>query len=175
MTDAVEIARYAISVALTGALLWAAVSDAVTRKIPNASVIVVLALFVVWSFVDPLAHLTGALVAGVTAFVVFYALYAFRILGAGDAKLFSAVALFAGLAYLGSFSMATVLAGGAMAVVTLASRPRRALVIFNLRGRGDFGRGIPYGCAIAFGGIVMHWGRLLGLLAPYSLFGVGSI
>jgi prepilin peptidase CpaA len=167
-----EIARYGISVALTGALLWAAVSDAVTRKIPNASVVAVLALFVVWSFLNPLNHLTDALLAGVIAFIVFYALYAFGILGAGDAKLFAAVALFAGLAYLGSFSMATVLAGGAMAVVTLASRPRRALVIFNLRGRGDFGRGIPYGCAIAFGGIVMHWGRMLGLLTPYTMFGL---
>jgi prepilin peptidase CpaA len=169
-----EVARYTISVALTGALLWAAVSDALTRKIPNRSVIAVLALFIVWSFVDPLSNLTGALLAGAIAFVVFYALYAFRILGAGDAKLFSAVALFAGLAYLGSFSMATVLAGGAMAVVTLASRPRRALVIFNLRGRGDFGRGIPYGCAIAFGGILMHWGRLLGFLTPYTMFGVAT-
>jgi len=167
-----EIARYAVSVALTGALLWAGISDAITRKIPNASVLVVLGLFVVWTFLNPLTHLTGALVAGVIAFIAFYALYAFRILGAGDAKLFSAVALFAGLAYLGSFSMATVLSGGAMAVVTLASRPQRALVIFNLRGRGDFGRGIPYGCAIAFGGIVMHWGRLLGYLTPYTMFGI---
>jgi len=168
----IEIARYGVSVALTGVLLWAAISDALIRKIPNASVISVLALFVVWSFLNPLAHLTGALVAGVVAFVVFYALYAFKVIGAGDTKLFSAVALFAGLAYLGSFSMATVLAGGAMAVVTLASRPQRALVIFNMRGRGDHGRGIPYGCAIAFGGIVMHWGRVLGLLAPYTMFGV---
>ena len=167
-----EIARYAVSVALTGALLWAGVSDAITRKIPNASVVTVLALFVVWSFLNPLPLLTSSLLAGVIGFIVFYALYAFRILGAGDAKLFSAVALFAGLAYLGSFSMATVLAGGAMAVVTLASRPQRALVMFNLRGRGDFGRGIPYGCAIAFGGIIMHWGRMLGFLTPYTMFGV---
>lgn len=167
-----DIARYGVSVALTGALLWAGVSDALTRRIPNASVVAVLALFTVWTFLNPLTHLTGALLAGVMAFIVFYALYAFRILGAGDAKLFSAVALFAGLTYLGSLSVATVLAGGAMAVVTLASRPRRALVMFNLRGRGDFGRGIPYGCAIAFGGIVVHWGRMLGLLTPYTMFGL---
>lgn len=169
-----EIARYAVSVALTGALLWAGISDALTRKIPNASVVAVLVLFMAWTALNPLTHLTGALLAGVVAFIVFYALYAFRILGAGDAKLFSAVALFAGLAYLGSLSMATVLAGGAMAVVALASRPRRALVMLNLRGRGDFGRGIPYGCAIAFGGIVMHWGRMLGLLTPYSMFGLAT-
>ena len=170
----IEIARYGVSVALTGVLLWAAASDALTRKIPNASVIAVLGLFVVWSFLSPLADLTGALVAGVIAFIVFYALYAFKVIGAGDTKLFAAVALFAGLAYLGSFSLATVLAGGAMAVVTIASRPQRALVMFNLRGRGDFGRGIPYGCAIAFGGIVMHWGHVLGLLTPYTMLGVVS-
>jgi len=167
-----EIARYGVSLALTGVLIWAAVNDAVTRKIPNAAVLAVLALFVVWSFLNPPGALTGALLAGVITFVVFYALYAFGIIGAGDAKLFSAVALFAGLAYLGPFAMGTVLAGGAMAAVTLASRPRRALVMFNLRGRGDHGRGIPYGCAIAFGGILMLWGRVLGLLTPYTMFGI---
>ena len=167
-----EIARYGVSVALTGVLIWAAVSDALTRKIPNASVLAVLALFVAWSFLSPPGALTGALVAGVITFVVFYALYAFGIIGAGDTKLFSAVALFAGLAYLGPFAMGTVLAGGVMAAVTLASRPQRALVMFNLKGRGDHGRGIPYGCAIAFGGILMLWGRVLGLLTPYTMFGI---
>jgi hypothetical protein len=28
-------------------------------------------------------------------------------------------------------------------------RPVRALVMFQMRGKGDFGRGVPYGVAIA--------------------------
>lgn len=167
----VEFAKYGVSALLTGVLLWAAVSDAMHRKIPNASVLAVLALFVVWAFLNPPQALTGALIAGVVAFVVFYAFYAFGIMGAGDAKLFSAVSLFAGLAFLGPLSMATVFSGGVMAAVTLASRPQRAMAMFQLRGRGDFGRGIPYGCAIAVGGIIMQWGQVLGLLTPYTLLG----
>jgi Flp pilus assembly protein protease CpaA len=68
------------------------------------------------------------------------------------------------LEHLSAFALATVLTGGAMAVVSLASRPTRALVMFNLRGKGDFGRGIPYGVAIGVGGIVVLWGYLVGLL-----------
>jgi prepilin peptidase CpaA len=57
----------------------------------------------------------------------------------------------------------TVLTGGAIAVVSLASRPTRALVILQMRGKGDFGRGIPYGVAIAAGGVVVLWEQALGL------------
>lgn len=167
----VELGKYGVAVVLTGVLIWAAVTDIRERRIPNASVLAVLGLFVVWSFLRPVEALTGSLIAGVISFIVFYALYAFKVIGAGDAKLFSAVALFAGIAYLGTFAMATVLSGGVMAAVVLAARPQRALAMFSLRGRGDFGRGIPYGCAIAFGGIVVFWGDVLGWLKPYTMFG----
>ncbi len=166
-----EVARYAVAALLTGVLVWASISDIVSRRIPNASVLAVLGLFVLWSLFSPPSALTGALIVGVISFVVFYLLYAFKIMGAGDAKLFAAVSLFAGPAFFGPFTMGTVFAGGLMAIAALASRPQRALVIWQMRGRGDFGRGIPYGCAIAAGGIVMIWGQVLGLLTPYSVFG----
>jgi prepilin peptidase CpaA len=166
-----EIGRYAVTVLLTGALGWAAVTDARDRRIPNLSVLMVLGLFAVWACLHPLSAFFDSLLVGVGALVVCYGLYAFNIIGAGDAKLIAAVALFAGTPFLGPFVMGTVLSGGVMAVVSLASRPNRAIVIFQMRGKGEFGRGIPYGVAIGIGGVIMQWGRLLHLLTPYTMFG----
>jgi hypothetical protein len=38
--------------------------------------------------------------------------------------------------------------------------------MFTLRGEGDFGRGIPYGVAIAIAGVLVVWGALLNLRWP---------
>lgn len=142
--------------------MWAAFTDVVDRRIPNRAVLIVLALFAIWSIAGEMAAFKSGLLAGTVAFAVGYLFYAFRVMGAGDVKLFAAVALFAGLSQLPLFALATVLFGGLMAVISLASRPRRAAVMFTLRGKGDFGRGIPYGVAIAFGGAYVVWGSLIG-------------
>jgi prepilin peptidase CpaA len=159
-----DVLRYAIAIALSAVLAWAAVSDIRTRRIPNKAVLSVLALFVPWTLAGGGVGLASALVAGVIAFAIGYGLYAFRAVGAGDAKLFASLALFAGLAHLPMFALATVWTGGLMAIGSLAARPRRALVMLSLRGQGNHGRGIPYGVAIGVGGAVVLWGYLTGLL-----------
>jgi prepilin peptidase CpaA len=158
-----EIGRLVVAVALSGVLIWASVSDVRDRKIPNASVAAVLALFAVSAVLSGGAGLTSALGAGAIAFAVGFGLFWFDIVGAGDAKLFAAAALFAGLGNLMIFALATALAGGLIAVGSVLTRPRRALVMLQLRGKGDFGRGIPYGVAIAIGAAVVVWGPRLGL------------
>jgi hypothetical protein len=40
------------------------------------------------------------------------------------------------------------------------------MVMFSMRGKGDWGRGIPYGVAIAAGGAVILWGPMAGLVEP---------
>ncbi len=152
-----DVLRLVITLAVTGVLAWAAISDVRNRTIPNLTVLVVLGLFVAWVAVNRGMGLVSALEAAAIAFVVTVALYGFKIMGAGDAKLFSAVALFGGLEHLPTLALATALTGGAMAAVSIASRPRRALVMLALRGKGDFGRGIPYGVAIAAGGALTIW------------------
>jgi len=148
---------------------WAAVSDIRKRIIPNVSVLALLAVFLGWAvlvlgFGQPLL---SALAAAVIAFAVTFALYALKVIGAGDSKLFAAAALFCGLGYLPLFALATVLAGGAIAAVSIASRPRRAAVMLAMGGKGDWGRGIPYGVAIAIGAGVVMWGSIGGYVAPY--------
>jgi len=150
-------------------LVWAAVSDVRRRIIPNVSVLALLGVFLAWAvavlgFGQPLV---SALAAAAIAFVVTFVLYAFKVIGAGDSKLFAAAALFCGLGYLPLFALATVLAGGAIAAVSLAARPRRAAVMFAMGGKGDWGRGIPYGVAIAIGAAVVMWGSIGGYVQPY--------
>jgi prepilin peptidase CpaA len=166
----IEALRYVAAAGLTGVLIWAAVSDALWRRIPNYCALAVIGLYVIWAAATGGAGVVGAVVIAAFLLLFGFALFAFRIWGGGDAKLLASVALFAGAPYLTTFVLVTALAGGAMAVVSLASRPRRALALWNTRGRGDFGRGVPYGVAIAVGGIVAVWGQLLGWIQPYLTF-----
>ena len=159
-----ELVRWAFEIALASVLVIAAVTDIRDRRIPNWTVLAVLILFAGWIFVAPApTTLASSLEAAGISFVVTYALYAFGIFGAGDAKLFSALALFAGMKSVLAFAVITTFVGGAIAVVIMFLRPTRALVMFQLRGKGDFGRGIPYGVAIA-GGILI---TLVGTRAGY--------
>lgn len=159
----IEIARFAVAIAVSGVLVWASVSDIRDRKIPNASVLAVLALFLVSVAIERGAGLGSELAAGAIAFAVGFALYWFNIVGAGDSKLFAAVGLFAGLSHLMAFAFATAIAGGLVAVVFAIAQPRRALVMLQLKGQGDFGRGIPYGIAISMAGLLILWGPRLGV------------
>ncbi len=152
-----EIGRDGVAALLTGVLAWAAASDIRTRKIPNPSVLAVGGLFVGWTALIGFAGLPQALIAAAIAFVVSFALYNLKIVGAGDSKLFAAVALFAGLDRLAQLTLLTGIVGGLIALFIMVTRPRRALVMLTMRGKGDFGDGIPYGVAIAAAAIVVVW------------------
>ena len=65
-----DIVRFAVASIATGVLAWAALSDVRTRRIPNASVLALLALFVAWTLADGGAGLVSALEAGAIALVV---------------------------------------------------------------------------------------------------------
>ena len=134
-------------------LAVAAVSDIARRKIPNWTV---LALIVVWIGAAIAGQAVGpwylALAAGAIAFAIGYALYHFGLMGAGDAKLFTAGALFANLAFLLHFALITALLGGVLAIAYLLVRPRKAMRGLTAQGRAEAlknASGIPYGVPIA--------------------------
>jgi prepilin peptidase CpaA len=156
-----EIVRGLVAVALSAILVIAAVNDVRARKIPNWTVLAALALFIPWAVVHPLPWDGWALAAGVIAFAVSFGLYSAGLVGAGDSKLFTAVALFGGLGDLPMLAFATALAGGLIALVSLLLRPTRALVMAKLKGKGDFGPGVPYGVAIAAAAALVVWGAVL--------------
>jgi Flp pilus assembly protein protease CpaA len=62
-----------------------------------------------------------------------------------------AVALLVGASKLMLFFVVVALAGGVIAAVSMMRDPTHAFVMFQLRGNGHFGRGVPYGVAIAIG------------------------
>lgn len=133
-------------------LAAAALSDFFRRKIPNWTVLALVGLYVLAAFAG-LAP-TGpwsALGAALIAFPVTYGLYHFNVVGAGDAKLFTAGALFAGLTWLLPFALITAMLGGVIAVGYLVFRPRRVMRGLTTAGRAEgAGQGVPYGVPIAF-------------------------
>ena len=146
--------------AAVGLFAAAAVTDTRFRRIPNV-LPAGLALL-------GLARIAAALTAGAgagaatadpaAAVAVFAAgaiAFRFGMLGGGDAKLLAAGALWIGAAALGPFLLATVLAGGLLAI---------AFLLAEMLGRRAAGAaaGLPYGIAIAAGGILASAGALSG-------------
>ncbi|NIJ27527.1 prepilin peptidase CpaA [Brevundimonas terrae] len=98
-----------------------------------------------------------ALVLGFAALVIGIALFAFKVLGGGDAKLMAASVIWLGVSGVLPFLAITALAGGALALLLLSARKWGAVlpVVFPewmkwlLQPKGD----IPYGVAIAVGAV----------------------
>jgi prepilin peptidase CpaA len=153
----VHLLSLAIRLVVLCALLWLAVTDIRSRRLPTRVVLAVGALFFLdaatlrLTFDQVIVHLGLAL--GV--FLVCAALFAAKMLGGGDAKLASVIFLWAGLSLaLPALTLISVI-GTVVSLVSLAtrnmnpdqpSRPLRALAMFS------GARGVPYGVALAFGG-----------------------
>lgn len=139
-----------------GLLLAAAVYDAIYRRIPNWTVAALVVLFVGAALLDRApSPWAWSLAAFAVVLAGSFGLYALGWIGAGDAKLLSAAALFTGLTNLPMFLVATALFGGVMAVGFIAARPRMAMRGLTARGRAEnTSRGIPYGVAIAAGAVI---------------------
>jgi prepilin peptidase CpaA len=152
MFPAAEGARIGILALVLVTLGVASLSDWCHRRIPNWTVGALVLLYAGWASIERSVSVTQSLEAAGIAFLVSFLLYAFRLIGAGDSKLISAVALFVGMPPLAEFALVMSLAGGVLAVMSLVSHPTRALVMLQMGGRADAGRGVPYGIAIALAG-----------------------
>jgi prepilin peptidase CpaA len=137
----------------------AAVYDATTLTIPNWLSIVLVGLFpvaVLFSGIDfPAIGIHIGI--GLAALIAGMVLFAFHFIGGGDAKLFAAVSLYMGLPDVGTYLVYVVFAGGVLAMVLLFAR-RAALMGFSMDWFLKFTRGgsvIPYGIAIALGGLAV--------------------
>lgn len=158
-----DLVRYALAAGLSLVLVWAAISDVRDRRIPNAAVLAVLVLFVLWAIAARGQALGSGFAAAAISFGVGYILYLVKVMGAGDVKLFAALALFTGLSGLPAFALATALTGGLMAVFSIATRPRRAAPsALRLDGDGSE-RGVPYGVAISAAAAFVIWSLAAGV------------
>jgi len=142
-------------------LALAAGWDLASFTIPNSLSLALIAAFALFAVLVHMAP--GAIgmhaAAGGVGLVAGFALFAFRVIGGGDAKLFAATALWFGFAHMLDFLIAASLFGGALAILILSLRslPLPAM----LCGQGwlvrlhDAKSGIPYGVALAAGALVV--------------------
>jgi prepilin peptidase CpaA len=133
-------------------LLIASISDIKCRRIPNWTVLAIGALSMPWILLAPNASFISSGEAILVAFAISFPLYVAGLFGAGDSKLLMSVALLVGASKLLLFLVVVAIAGGLVAAVSLLRDPTRGLVMFQMRGKGGFDRGVPYGVAIAIGG-----------------------
>jgi len=147
-----------LAFAFAALVLTAAVKDVFSFTIPNWISLALMALFPAAGLVNgaPLAVLGPHLVVGAGVLVAGMAMFAFRWIGGGDAKLSAAVALWLGWPALTTFLFGAALAGGGLALILLGLRSAaaRPLVLLGppwVNRLAEAGEGVPYGVAIAVG------------------------
>ena len=143
-------------------VLYAAVSDVRALRIPNWTVLTVLALFAVSVPFTVEAALVSALIGGAVLFVITLLLFFLRVFGGGDAKMIAALGLWLGVSGLATFLLVMSLVGAflaMLAVVLQKSGYAQKLVNKWKLEKGwlvALGRGesvVPYGVAIAAGSV----------------------
>lgn len=153
-------------VAFAALLMTAAWTDALHLIIPNRVSIAIAALYpahvLTYSSIDwitALAIAGGALAAG-------FVLFALKFVGGGDIKLFSVVALWAGAEYFLPFMLVTSLFGGAIAVAMMVRNWYAGNIGIYTIALQDSDpittRPMPYGVAIAAGGVFVAISKILG-------------
>ena len=149
---------------LAGLLVWAAVVDLRTRTIPDWVSIAVVAMAPLFWLAESVAFYPDAverICAAILIFVIFFGMFWLGGMGGGDVKLGTAIGLwFAPLATL-KFFVITSLAGGFVSVGAWIYHHK----IRRLEGKTE----VPYGVAIAFGGLWLLAQRFLNQFAGLSL------
>lgn len=169
-----------------GFLVAAAISDFRSMTIPNIYAGGILLAFIPAFLADAFTGhgmeffygWQSHLIAALAVFAISFLLFSLRVIGAGDSKLATAVALWVGLSGMTAFLFYMAIAGAVLAIATkfmngkqIAASPKEASWI----AQSQAGRlGVPYGIAICFGAIVAFYQldyfspEKLALLAGYT-------
>lgn len=145
--------------AFSGLLVWAAFRDLASYRIPNRVVAAMAALYPVHLLLDPSRFDPATLGVALVVFGLGFALYAAGKVGGGDVKLLAVVVLWAGAAATPGVLATMAIVGGIMSVLVvgrsrfLLARAAGAIGGERLRD-GLIARELPYGVAIAAGGLV---------------------
>ena len=147
-----------LPMAVGAAMIVGAAYDAATLTIPNWISIVLLALFPAVALDAGLGWGEAGVHVGIglAALVAGAALFGAGVIGGGDAKLFAAVSLYVGAPSFAIFIVCVAIVGGAVALTVLAIRWSAA---FGVGSKISWlqhlikGAGIPFGVAIAAGGL----------------------
>lgn len=151
----------AMMAAYVALVLYGAWSDARSLRIPNWVSLALLGLFVPMVFVAGLGFEAVAwhVAAGALLLVVGIALFAFGLLGGGDAKLLATAALWVGWNDLLLLVFAVVLVGGVLSLAVILLRKGLGLwpdwLVKNAAGLFTPNKAVPYGIAIAIGAMIV--------------------
>jgi prepilin peptidase CpaA len=137
-----------------------ALSDLRRRRLPNAAVASFAALYFLhaWLAGESRAGIEAHAATGAAALVLAALLFRFGWLGGGDAKLFAAVFLWTGPAYAATVFFIVSFAGLMLAMVQLGvgrigrDGPAESKLAWLAPARG-----VPYGVALALGGLAAVW------------------
>ncbi len=154
-----SLASHLALLALAGLVFSAALSDILRFRIPNRICLALVLLYPAYVLAasQPVAWLP-ALAVALACLAAGFILYLLNACGAGDAKLFAAVALWAGPALILPLGLYTSLAGGVMVLFLwcqhrLALTPSVAMVVQTATNPSFSKQPMPYGAAIAVGGL----------------------
>lgn len=142
------------------ALLIAAANDLFEFKIPNWISIVLVVAYLAAGLVlgAPSDVVLGGLLIGAGALALGFALFAFRIFGGGDAKLFAALAPWLGVSAALQGVVNIAFAGGIVAMALIIFRRMPVIPLYArspwLLQLHERRKEIPYGIAIAAGGLL---------------------
>ncbi len=141
-------------------LLTAGWQDLRSMRIANRLSLAVLGTFAVWALAgfgtgrSSIEGLAATMLCAIAVFGVGAIAFAAGMLGGGDVKLLAVASLFAGPGQILDFLVVTALAGGVLAVAMLAGAPiGPALPDRDGTLRARLRSGLPYGPAIAIGGL----------------------
>lgn len=141
-------------------LAMLAVSDLRRRRLPNAMVATLAALFFAqaWIAGESRVALLAHVATGVAALVLAALLFRFGWLGGGDAKLFGAVFLWSGPACATTVFFIVSSFGLILGLTQIAiGRMQRDSEAAKRLGWFAPARGVPYGIALAVGGVAAVW------------------
>lgn len=155
-------------------MMFAALFDLFTMTIPNRLSLALtgawfaLAVYLGFSWETVAWHLSCALAILLLTFALFY----FRWIGGGDAKLAASTALWLGWEHLLDYGLAASLVGGVLTIAIIELRrrglPTKIASVEFIARLADKNGGVPYGIALALAGLYIYphthvWSRLAGL------------
>lgn len=154
-----DIAPLIAVVCFAGLVFAAALSDILYFTLPNRLCLAIVLVYASYVMATPSPpDWATALGTAAAVLAVGVLLYSVRACGAGDAKFFAAVALWAGPGLILPFILYTTLAGGVMALFIwaqhrIARAPNLLMVLFDSTDKDFLRQPMPYGAAIAVGAL----------------------
>jgi len=154
-------ALYIVLLIFPFAMAFGAVMDLFTMTIPNKVSLALIAGFLICAALIqmPISQFGVHLAVGAAMLVIGFALFAFNVLGGGDAKLLAAASLWIGFEQLAEYMFYVAVLGGLLSIAILGYRTvlpplwlTRVNWAMRLHGKDC---GIPYGIAIGGAGLLV--------------------